>query len=286
MMWVMCVIASIFAFHFQVLELPWPVSPRDVLLHRNFHFDPAQRTVAIHYRSVHDSRIPPVSGVIRADSPHSMWRFRSLSSCDDTNDVAHKQSPIAAPAKKTAKYTWLQRKVNAVQQRFSNKKHLDVEISVKFARNQPIGTESTKPVLVHGTRSLGVPKRPVLHALLGLLPRQNIDIQKSPAFESEKVRPVNTISDPVHLQKKEAALGTVVAEPVVHGGLAQLICRDTDSLRQLSRHNIVKSAPVSNTGAARRGDAKPRSHGTIVEFESFVNSKGNIPAWFINYMQR
>lgn len=264
--------------HIQVLELPWPVSPRDVLLHRNFHFDPAQRTVAVHYRSVQDSRIPLVAGVVRADSPHSMWRFRSLSACD-----ANVNEP-SAPVKKVVRHTWLQRKVSAVKQRFSSKKHLDVEISIKFARNQPKSTESAKPVLVQGSRSLGVPKRPVLHALLSLLPSQ-----KSGSFESEKIRPVYTGSDPVHgvhHQKKVVTSGTAVAEPVVHGGLAQLTCRDTTALRHFSKHNIVKSDTTVTTAGSTLMQGKVRSGGTIVEFESFVNSKGNIPAWFINYMQR
>lgn len=75
----------------QELSLPWPISPRDILLYREFHFqrtDPkapqARRqeaeldAVTVRYHSTVDARVPPQKGYIRSYAPHVLWRFKAL----------------------------------------------------------------------------------------------------------------------------------------------------------------------------------------------------------------
>eukprot|EP01039_Chlorochromonas_danica_P001169 gene1169-1276_t len=60
---------------YQILRLPWPITPRDILLRRRFLVNPDQKQITISYHSVEDDRVPELPGMIRAFSPFTMWRF-------------------------------------------------------------------------------------------------------------------------------------------------------------------------------------------------------------------
>lgn len=60
------------------MSLPWPVSPRDILLRRHFNYSISEKQVTILYHSIDDNRRPESAGVIRAVSPYTMWRFTVL----------------------------------------------------------------------------------------------------------------------------------------------------------------------------------------------------------------
>lgn len=75
----------------QELSLPWPISPRDILLYREFSFqrtDPRSKnankleteldSVTVNYHSIEDGRVPQQKGFIRSFSPHVLWRFKAL----------------------------------------------------------------------------------------------------------------------------------------------------------------------------------------------------------------
>ena len=63
---------------YEVMRLPWPVAPRDILLRRDWNYDYEKKCVTVRYRSVEDSiRVPTKPGTIRAFSPHTLWRFRN-----------------------------------------------------------------------------------------------------------------------------------------------------------------------------------------------------------------
>lgn len=249
--------------------------------------------MSIHYHSVQDSRIPVVSGVIRADSPHSMWRFRSVPACSEGTPPKQGQ---AAPTKKNASRNWLQRKLDGIR---TQSKPLDVEISVKFARNETSNSIPTKQqLLVRGaTKSAEVPKQSSFSALFSQLLRRGRN--QAPAV-SEKVRPSGRIYTGGHQtadhQSRDSittstsgVTGAVSTQASMkstkpHGGLAHLGCTDAQTLRKLSEH--LPDLQTEHTGENRLRQHKNRDSKTIVEFESFVNSKGSIPAWFINHMQR
>jgi len=63
---------------YEVMRLPWPVAPRDILLRREWNYDYDNRSVAVRYHSVEDPiRLPLKPGTVRAWSPHTLWVFRS-----------------------------------------------------------------------------------------------------------------------------------------------------------------------------------------------------------------
>lgn len=64
----------------QVLSLPWPIANRDILLLRKWNFSRSTRSVTLNYKSIESDIIPPADGVIRAVSPHTLWRFTAISS--------------------------------------------------------------------------------------------------------------------------------------------------------------------------------------------------------------
>jgi hypothetical protein len=105
-----CLSASLPAL-LQILEFPWPITARDILLQRIFSFDRQARKVAVNYRSVLDSRIPPSKGLIRAESPSSLWQFRALTPQGDG-----KGGDGAAEAGRKA-LRWLQGSAKAKEQR-------------------------------------------------------------------------------------------------------------------------------------------------------------------------
>lgn len=72
----------------QVVKLPWPLSRREILLQRRWAYeysaprDPdVAGTVTVRYQSVLDDRAPlplPGANTVRAESPHTLWRFQAL----------------------------------------------------------------------------------------------------------------------------------------------------------------------------------------------------------------
>lgn len=185
---------------YQVLALPWPVTQRDVLLRREFSFRPDLKQVSICYRSIEDARVPEVDGVIRAVSPHTMWRFTVV---DD-----HDPPPAVIPAAVVSSRKGLLAAL---------RKHM-AGVKVRLKR---------------------VWKR-VQHALR---PRTK------------------------GISKESAA----VAKRMVSSSFS----------------TGATGAGDGFCSAASNSNSKPRRRSrTLVEVESTVDSKGSIPAWFINYMQR
>ena len=98
----------------QVVKLPWPLSNREIVLQRHWSYSepnpldsdrevglgggstaepqdgPVYRAggaVTVHYHSVLDDRVPLPQGsaVVRAESPHTLWRFQAVRPWDDVN---------------------------------------------------------------------------------------------------------------------------------------------------------------------------------------------------------
>lgn len=64
---------------YQVFLLPWPLKQRDIILQRRFCFNENEKSVTVAYKSVVDDRIPLLNSMVRAESPHTLWRFQDSS---------------------------------------------------------------------------------------------------------------------------------------------------------------------------------------------------------------
>ena len=76
---------------YQVLNLPWPVANRDLVLERTWDIDSQNKTVTAVYHSIDDNRRPMTKTNVRAWSPHTAWRFEHidpLSIGDERNSYA------------------------------------------------------------------------------------------------------------------------------------------------------------------------------------------------------
>ena len=98
----------------QTLKIPWPISPREIVLEREFRYLPPRDqdpdssnqspdtvevdsngnrvpkeseplldvegggVVIVRYHSIEDDRIPMHPGRVRAESPLTMWRFQDV----------------------------------------------------------------------------------------------------------------------------------------------------------------------------------------------------------------
>lgn len=239
----------------QVLNLPWPVSPRDVLLHRKFHFASEKGVVSIHYKSTDDERVPLVPGTIRAHSPHSLWRFRSLRQCNAVDKstaslVTRPQAPVS-----TSRYpSWTKRVFRSVL----GDDRATMELSVQFRRTLP--PANSRPSSGQRVRMVQT----------GLSPT----VITSPRNDS---RPVawwrKVVSAWRRLKETFRGPPTSVTADAQATGVTGA-SRELAGM-QCDANDWDLTPPNGSRGA-----------GTVVEFESFVDSKGSIPAWFINYMQR
>jgi hypothetical protein len=234
-----------------------------VLLHRKFYFAPDERTVAIRYQSVDDARVPRVPGVIRANSPHSLWRFRSVQQCDvpdlslpsSTPRLVH-NGPKTSSIQKTS---WFRRQLNKLP---ANKPGQEIQISFNYKR-------SDSPVNLH-SRVSKAPKgiSPVVLSKGGNRPGEG---QLLVVANNKLTHAVAVLRDLAGIKsapsggKREA---NALSEQVDAQGLTGLRCA------------------VERSVKGSRGRPLDRGVGTVVEFESFVDSRGSIPPWFINYMQR
>lgn len=61
---------------YEEFKLPWPMSPREILLQREWCYDKADGSVVVRYHSVEDERVPVRPGNVRSISPHTLWRFQ------------------------------------------------------------------------------------------------------------------------------------------------------------------------------------------------------------------
>lgn len=60
---------------YQRLKLPWPISPRELLIRRDWHFDEKDKKVLMKYKSIEDKRVSHTKGFIRAEAAHMLWQF-------------------------------------------------------------------------------------------------------------------------------------------------------------------------------------------------------------------
>jgi hypothetical protein len=61
----------------QVCSLPWPLAKREFVMSRRVVFDEQAKTMHAYYASVEDPRFPHMNGVVRADTPKTLWVFQS-----------------------------------------------------------------------------------------------------------------------------------------------------------------------------------------------------------------
>jgi hypothetical protein len=83
----------------QVLKLPWPISPREMVIQREWDFDYNTKIVTMSYKSVEDARIPHKKGVVRAFCPHMLWKFAKVDVEFDEDAKRKKKIPRKKPAK-------------------------------------------------------------------------------------------------------------------------------------------------------------------------------------------
>jgi hypothetical protein len=83
----------------QVLKLPWPISPREMVIQREWDFDFNKKIVTMSYKSIEDNRIPHKKGVIRAFCPHMLWKFAKVDEEFDEDAKRKKTIPRKKPSK-------------------------------------------------------------------------------------------------------------------------------------------------------------------------------------------
>jgi hypothetical protein len=181
------------------LNLPWPIAARDILLERRFKFDLALKQVTASYRSISDSRYPEVEGIIRAMSPHTMWRF------------------------------------TVVAQEEEEKEHGAGDAIGALAKPPDAGTSG------------------------GVVSRRGLGRWRA------------TVRDAI-ARCRQALMR-------VFGGFFRGPAPAAAPPQRSLQHRSAEHCTSLHRGSGR-------SSKVLVEVESSVNSRGSIPAWFINYMQR
>jgi hypothetical protein len=179
----------------QYLALPWPISPRELLLHRTWIIDTNVKSVTFKYRSVNDHRVPLKEGVIRAISPHTVWKFTA------------------------------------------------------------------------------VDKRPMICESEGINQENNSNESNSMNISNlnQVAAQVPTMSRILNAFRK---LMSMLLSPIKY-----FFSNKSTKSPKLADSNIETKPSMTNS-------SRINSQNTRVEIECLVDSKGGLPAWFLNYMQR
>lgn len=235
------------------------MAPRDVVLHRQFNWDSAARAVTINYHSIEDDRCPRTPGTVRADSPHSMWRFRSVPCCDYTADVSPTSMEATSmsdpPSVEESDVSVVKRFLGSIKRRFGKPLRLGTfELSVLFARRG----------LANGKKQEGEPQKVRLGPQGGVAP---VHIPKAQ---------YGTRRGPSTKPQVPASKAVEPRQNALQHNLAELACGKAHT----------RNAGSVRTGQASDKPAKWRGVGTVIEFESFVDSHGSVPTWLINHLQR
>lgn len=62
----------------QVCSLPPPLAKREFVMSRSVKFDTKRRRMDAFYESVEDDRFPHQDGIVRGETPHTLWTFQSI----------------------------------------------------------------------------------------------------------------------------------------------------------------------------------------------------------------
>ena len=121
---------------YQVLHLPWPISPRELVLRRNWLIDHQNKSVTFRYQSVSDPRIPESKERIRADVPFTIWKFSAVEKSGiDPDQCGHRSAATIVEIQclvdsKGSIPSWF---MNYVQRSWPSK---TIEVFTKLARRE------------------------------------------------------------------------------------------------------------------------------------------------------
>jgi hypothetical protein len=269
---------------YQVLRLPWPISPRDLYLYRHFTFDATRRQVTVRYhslvesdrgrlelwRALRGSSRASSTEMIRAVTPHTVWRFTAIPAASTTpprptEPTESKESKESAPATQNCHEPPLPDEGNTtpvaavIVASPSRWKSALRRLTSKLARTW---TENVVPWWqrrqTQWTRFLSMlsERRPTVPSM-GASSRR--DEAKMPSVEST--------DDNLSSTTTTTATTTTTTTTTT--------CLPTPT-RPRSRPNVRPTTCPSRATTTH----------VLVEIETVVDSRGLIPTWFINFMQR
>ncbi len=226
-------------------------------MHRKFTYDSRERTVTINYHSIEDARCPITAHRVRAHSPQSMWRFRSIPPCNSQQSSTASTSAQIAPVEDLTKKSIVLRNI----------------VSAGCRLLQPISQTGIFHISMRFINSDALRKLPQ-RVCLAIKSSVSMPVRIVQGFGKRNARlPSLNANLPQSLQQPHSKTHS--------HNLAALQCSPDSVKEDQAGKGAVCSQKVSSE---LRGCG--RGVGTVVEFESFVDSKAAVPAWFINYMQR
>eukprot|EP01032_Pedospumella_encystans_P012140 gene12140-14068_t len=222
-------------------------------MHRKFSYDPHERTVTINYHSIEDVRCPITAHRVRAHSPQSMWRFRSIPPCNLQQSSTVNTSSQVVPFSDSTKKSQFLRDI--------------VSFGCRLLR--PISQTGLFQVSMRFINSEALKRMPQ-RVCLTLKSTISVPVRIVQGFGQRDTKPPSI-----------KATSPQALHPSHGHNLAGLQC----SPEGVKEDQAVKGAVCSQKGSLGASGCW-RGVGTVVEFESFVDSKAAVPAWFVNYMQR
>eukprot|EP01033_Poteriospumella_lacustris_P004869 gene4869-3488_t len=269
---------------YQILRLPWPISARDLQLYRHFTFDAAARQVTIRYFSVTEDDPDRLTrwrqllrrggrserDVIRAVTPHTMWRFTAVPAAAAATDDDGNDSDSDA-----ASGTTQSPKPSQPSQPPSPGGASPRETRVSTA---PVSPSVALRRWLQTMRQRWQRQWAALVARWPLNRRRGTDTsQTTPATAAAST------GDPTSTATATATTGAATAAPAtVEGDGTSGVLPLTSCLP------LPPLAPATTTGASSSSSASSssRTAHVLVEVETVVDSRGSIPTWFVNFMQR
>jgi hypothetical protein len=222
---------------YQVISLPWPVTTRDILLKREFDFDEANSMVSVKYHSVEDDRVPLNPSMIRAISPHTMWRFTGVNVTDLDE---YEQSLLREENEE---------EVNRLLLDASTKECNCTDLASVQWKNQ-------------------------------LFPKS---LRRYFSFQFKFIKTLSkklfTFMKSVYrkMGKNEEGPATIP-----EANLYQTVITSKTG----SSSSVTPNSPSAGIGNCSNSHVSMGTRYTLVEIETIVDSRGSVPVWFLNFMQR
>jgi hypothetical protein len=225
---------------YQVISLPWPVTARDILLKREFDFNADASMVTVKYHSIEDDRVPVNPSMIRAISPHTMWRFTGVNTTD----------------------------LDEYEQSLLEEENEENNIAPLMDDDVPKNYESTGGIASFQWKNQLFPKSFRRYFSLNFI-------------KSVSKKMIFIVKSFFRKMRNDQTLTLAPADASADTNLYQSVVIDKPA-------SFASSKPMSTSVSSCSDLRAPtaRTLYTLVEIETIVDSRGSIPTWFINFMQR
>jgi hypothetical protein len=278
----------------QIVDLPWPITPRDLLLRRKFSINEKNKSISINYHSVDDDRVPVHESIIRAISPYTKWKFQAVDDDGVEKEVGRVKNDKTITnccdgfclQENNKNKNAILNVVNTVC------KNVIVKTTEPLKKVEKYFEVQLKRILSVSNYSIKKNKLKFVNTLFratskvfSTFKKNNSKIEKRIENINKKLIDLHDVEEKNFLEKN---IKNVIGQnnEICNNINCELFCNcdDKKNKNNVCFKNKLMKKRKSEENVEKNKNKKTKK--TRIEIESFVDSRGSIPSWFINFMQR